>query len=179
LRHWFCITNPWNWFIVESTKTWGVDDRYLITLQRIQLEDKLVFYATNMPPNLARTVREKIDATKWKTLDEKISQVEKTIVWIYTVVGTYYKDESDLGWLDRDGSKPSGNFPHRIKITSIYSKPFKPMPLDINRGKKLLDELLLFPDKSKSYYNMLYPSMLVMLEEDYQTIKRYADTPEP
>mgnify|MGYP001143083304 CR=1 FL=1 len=175
MRQWFCITNPWNWFIVESSKTWGVDDRYLITMQKIQLEDKLVFYVTNMPPNLARALRGRTEATEWKVLKERISLVEKTIVGIYTVARTYYKDESDLGWLYRDGSKPLGNFPHRVKISSIYSKALKPIPLDFYKGKKLLDELQLFPDKSESYYNVLYPSMIVMLEEDYKTIKRYAD----
>jgi len=173
MRYWFCITNPWNWFIVESATTWGVDDRYEITLKRVELDDIMVFYATNLSASLRKTLKQKLGYAGWKELLMKVATVEKTIVGIYRVVKTYFCNDSDLGWLDRDGAKPSRNLPHRIRITSIYPQPFRPIPLDFNTGRRLLEQLLFFPDKSKSYYNILYPSMLVIPEEDYLMIRRY------
>jgi len=141
----------------------------------MQLDDKVIIYVTNMPPTLARVLKRELGSSEWDRVKEKASSVEKTVVGIYMVVKPYYKEESDLNWLDRDGLKPFGNFPHRVGIESVYSEILKPIPLGFRNGRRLLEELLLFPDKSESYYNVLYPSMLAMLEEDYQTIKRYAD----
>jgi predicted RNA-binding protein len=175
MHYWFCITNPWNWLKVESNATWGVDDRYKITLERVRPQDLIVFYATNLPTSLGKTLKQMLGPIEWTKLISKVAQLEKAIVGIYRATGTCYYDESDIGWLTRDGTKPLQNFPHRIKITSIYPRPIVPIPLSYKFGRTLLEELLFLPDKSKSYYNILYPSMLSILEEDFLTIKKNAD----
>jgi predicted RNA-binding protein len=171
VRHWFCITNPWNWFKVESNAIWGVDSRYEITLKRIEREDPMIFYCTNMPARLAQ----RLGLAGWRELSSRIASVETAVVGIYKAIGKCYPDNSDLGWLDRNGEKPEQNFPHRIKIASIYTQQINPIPLNFKSGRKLMEDLLFLPDKSKSYYNILYPSMLLIPEEDYITIKRYKE----
>ena len=122
----------------------GVDKRYEITLRRIERKDIMIFYATNLPAGLRRTLKNELGSKKWKQLVAKVATVEKAIVGIYSVVGTHYYDETDLGWLDRDGAKFPQNLPYRVKITSLYSRSITPIPLNYASGRENIYKTMLF-----------------------------------
>lgn len=87
-----------------------------------------------------------------------VTNPAKAIAGIYKVASQWFFDEKPLGW--------NKLYPHRVKIHPLVV-PSAPIPVD----EKLIEELLFITDKSKKGRPVFFfPSMVLMIEEDYRTI---------
>jgi predicted RNA-binding protein len=167
MRAWFCVTNPYNWLIVNQNEIWGVDYRYKKTLrERANEGDFLVFYVLqNMRSGLNEYVRNRgLAAEELKEL----GAVRGCFVGIWKISGTYFEDNTHLGWVNRDGNPEI--YPHRRKI-SPEIKPVKSVPLKPNTD--IFDQLIFITDKTSSWYNLLYSSMTLITDEDVEVFQRF------
>ena len=87
------------------------------------------------------------------------------IAGIYRVASPYYFDDTPIGWVSKQGDPYT--YPHRVRITLI-SLPEKPIPLD----KTFRRQLLFITDKGKTWQVFVFPSMVLIPEEDYHTIRK-------
>ena len=160
MKTWLCITNPYNWKIVKENGTWGVDDRYEITIRNNCNEnDVLVFYVLK---NIKPAVRMLIENMNFDIHDlENIEQSKGCFVGIYRIVGDYQHSNEQLGWINRKGETTT--FPHRRAI-ELDIEPIHPIPL--NPTTDLFNDLYFIADKSRSWYSLLYASMVLISDND-------------
>ena len=161
-NYWICVTNPYNWQIIKAKNLWGTDDRYEKTMKSLFIRDKLVVYTTGLK--------------KWKSVHipnvRTLKRLSSSIVGIYSVVEGYKYDNTPIGWKNRDGKDET--YPYRVKIDPILTD-FKPIPLGRQKeGQPYRDELWFIADKSKSWYSLVYASMIRIQEDDYDKIWQWA-----
>jgi len=162
-NYWICVTNPYNWTIIRNRNLWGTDDRYEKTMRRISVGDKLIIYTTGL--------------NRWRNVHiPNISELKKlssSIVSLYFVMENYRHDNTPIGWKDREGKDET--YPHRVKIAPILTE-FTPIPLGKQKeGQPYRDELWFITDKSKSWYSLVYASMIRIQKDDYDTIYNWAN----
>jgi len=46
VNYWLCVTNEENWHVVRKHMIWGVSRRSRRQIQKVKIDDKLVFYVT-------------------------------------------------------------------------------------------------------------------------------------
>jgi Uncharacterized protein conserved in archaea len=162
-NYWICVTNPYNWDIIKAKNLWGTDNRYEKTMRRISVGDKFVIYTTGL--------------YGWKNVHipniSSLKRLSNSIVGIYSVVESYRYDNIPIGWKNREGKDET--YPHRVKIAPILMD-FKPIPLGRQKeGQPYRDELWFIADKSKSWYSLVYASMMRIQKDDYDTIYSWAN----
>jgi len=167
MRHWFCVTNPYNWLIVKQQRIWGVDYRYQTTIKDRAIEqDTLVFYVLqNTRPALKRYIQN--SKLTPQQLNE-LNLVRGCFVEIWEISNKYIEDNTHIGWVNRDGAPEA--YPHRRSI-SLFMEPQKPVPL--NPNAEIFKELIFITDKTSSWYNILYSSMTLISFEDLQVFQRF------
>jgi len=87
------------------------------------------------------------------------------IAGIYRVASSYQFDDTPIGWINKRGEPYT--YPHRVHITPILL-PEKPIPLD----KEFRQELVFITDKGKTWQVFVFPSMVLIPEGDYRTIRK-------
>jgi predicted RNA-binding protein len=87
------------------------------------------------------------------------------IAGIYKVASPYYFDDTPIGWINKKGEPYT--YPNRVRITQILL-PKKPIPFD----KEFRQELLFITDKGKTWQVFVFPSMVLIPEDDYHTIRK-------
>jgi len=86
------------------------------------------------------------------------------VAGIYQVASPCFCSEQHLGWVNKRGEPYL--YPHRVKVEPILL-PKKILPF----SSELRNKLIFITDKSKSWAPFVYPSMVLIPEEDYQTLK--------
>jgi len=105
------------------------------------------------------------------TLERHVSLEDKFIFYVtgrgasgaYQVASPYFYSKKPLGWINKRG-KPY-LYPNRVKIEPILL-PKKILPF----STALRRELIFITDKSGSWAPFVYPSMVIIPKEDYQTL---------
>jgi predicted RNA-binding protein len=83
---------------------------------------------------------------------------------IYKVISDYFYDNTPVGWVNKRGQPYP--YPHRVNIEKIILKE-NPLPMNAEIRK----ELVFITDKSKSWMVFVFPSMVLIPEEDFEKIK--------
>jgi len=171
MRAWFCVTNPYNWLIVEKERLWGVDYRYKITMkERVSEGDLLAFYVlANLRTGLKRLVREQ--QRKGLVDPDELETSRGCFAGIWKVSGSYFESQRHVGWVDRDGQATV--YPHRRQI-SLCANP--PSPLALKPDTDLFRKLVFITDKTSSWYSILYASMTLITEDDLQIFFEHSKT---
>lgn len=131
------------------------------------------WFCITAPPNWEKVkqhmlwgVEERYQMTmKRLTLDDLfafyVTNPAKAIAGIFKVASKCFFDETPLGW--------NKIYPYRVKIQPLTVPPI-PIPME----ERLIEELLFITDKSKKGRPVFFfPSMVLMTEEDYLTIRRW------
>lgn len=142
VRHWLCVTNLENWKVIKERGVWGVDDRYQYTLKHNVSVDDVLIFYVT----------------------------GMGIAGIYKVSSPYQYDETELGFVKRRKKEKKivgETYPHRVSISPIII-PKAPVPLD----ESLRKELIFITDKGKTWEMSVFPTMVLIPKEDYDTIYR-------
>lgn len=89
--YWLCITTHENWDIIRKQNIWGVETRYAVTIKRVCVGDRLIFYVKQEIKGSAKT--------------------PSMIVGIFEVISEPFYDETPIF--------SGGIYPWRVKLKPI------------------------------------------------------------
>jgi predicted RNA-binding protein len=150
MRYWCTSTSYENWLICKKNNLWGMDARYLKTLEKFIVSgDRAVVYSHG-----------------------------GKFVGIIEFIGKYFYDEEDIGWT-KGKNKFLFPYRIKIKILHESKNPPEirfSIEEENNKAKivnpNLIDDIVFIADKGRTWNQYLQVSIINITEEDFQTIAK-------
>ena len=153
-------------------KLWGTDYRYFVTMSNhVKENDIICIYVTSKSGiSLRKMVQNGYS-------EEECSKLG--FVAVGRIVSQMFVDENHIGW--RNVKFKPAIYPYRVKIELDYiaKNGIKIIPTTTNRGEYVnevnqngfVNRLKFIADKSKSWGPYVFPSMVLLTQGDFETVK--------